>query len=211
MKTICVIGDIVGSRDIPLRGVFQQKLKRTLAALNRERRDLLSPYTLTLGDEFQVLYRRADRLFPDLFRLQGCIYPERARFSIGVGLLNTPLNRKAALGMDGPVFHGARDGIVEMKDAKGSTLFRVFGEEAGEGVAVNDVLDLISHSCRNWDRNRFDVQWMYMVGRRALDIARALKITDSAVYNNIQAGGLQTISALLKAISNSINQTVARS
>ena len=61
MNVVALIADIVDSRAIPERARFQRSLKTTLAAVNkRSRRSLLSPVTLTLGDEFQAVYPALD-------------------------------------------------------------------------------------------------------------------------------------------------------
>ena len=108
MKVIVVIADLVASRHVPQRTVFQRKLARVLAKASREAEALASPFTLTLGDEFQAVYRGANTLFADVCGLMAEIHPVRARFALGVGELTTRINPEQALGMDGPVFHQAR-------------------------------------------------------------------------------------------------------
>ncbi|HPB66995.1 MAG TPA: SatD family protein [Spirochaetales bacterium] len=66
MKALCVIADLVDSRGIADRGRFQRGLKASLEALSSRRgARLLSPYTITLGDEFQALYRDSGTLLAD--------------------------------------------------------------------------------------------------------------------------------------------------
>ena len=55
MNYISLIGDIVNSRGIKSRDTFQKKLDSELKKINKENPNLLSPYTLTLGDEFQAM------------------------------------------------------------------------------------------------------------------------------------------------------------
>jgi hypothetical protein len=90
---IVLIGDIVGSRDLDERSQIQRKLKRIFTLIKRKRSFLLSPYTITLGDEFQAVYGRAEYLFVDILNILSSIYPVKARFAIGIGGLKTPINR----------------------------------------------------------------------------------------------------------------------
>src|SRR4051812_44362234 len=114
MQAIAIIGDIVASKDPRRRDAFQRQLAKALAARNREKGSgLVSPYTITLGDEFQAVYRSARNLWTDIVTLLAEIHPVQARFALGVGDLTTRLNRRQALGMDGPAFHRTRAAITE--------------------------------------------------------------------------------------------------
>src|SRR4051794_22304060 len=85
MKVIAIIGDIVASKALQRRAAFQRRLAATLAATNRANAALASPYTITLGDEFQAVYRSADRLWIDVVEILAAIHPVEARFALGVG------------------------------------------------------------------------------------------------------------------------------
>jgi len=117
MKYLVVIGDVVASRDLPVRAQFQRRLKQALQALNGRRKALASAYTLTLGDEFQAVYRDAGTAFADVFALQAELAPVQARFALAVGEIVTPINPAQAIGMDGPAFHRAR-ALLETLKAK---------------------------------------------------------------------------------------------
>ncbi len=87
-----------------------------LAKLSSRRRDVLaSPYTLTLGDEFQALYSTVQGVAADLIQLILLARPARIRIALGWGRIETRINRKQALGMDGPAFHAARDGMNALR------------------------------------------------------------------------------------------------
>jgi hypothetical protein len=101
------------------RPAFQRRLRRTLEARKAERRSgdqsaatedavrdmaakgawtaaLVSPGTLTLGDEFQVLLRRASGRLLDLLRISADLYPEQMRFALALGEIDTAINPPAA-------------------------------------------------------------------------------------------------------------------
>ncbi len=88
------------------RAGLQKSLLGVLARLNKSHAgSLLSPFTLTLGDEFQALLPDASALWRMIANIQAELHPVRVRFGIGVGEIVTEINREAALGMDGPAFH----------------------------------------------------------------------------------------------------------
>ena len=207
---ICVIGDVVGSRSLESeqeRGELQIKLETCLAQLNQNQESLVSPYTITLGDEFQVVLNDASQLFADFWLIQHAIFPIKIRFSIGTGGLSTQINTKQALGMDGPAFHAARFGINELRKKGG--LFRWTSQSTVPYPWVNLALDLISHNSITWKRKRLLVLHELLIEKKNVEqIARKIGASKVAAYKNIQAGALKTIVLLSNEISSLINQSV---
>jgi hypothetical protein len=208
VNVICVIGDVVGSRSVRDRSHLQAQLQGALDAVNRARRKLLiSPCTITLGDEFQAVYRSADSLFSDFWMIMHELYPVKLRFSVGVGPLTTPLNRQRAIGMDGPAFYAARAGLTELKDS-GFT-YRITDASAALPQWVNLTLDLISHESAGWKKTRLAVLHELLEERAPREAAAAVKLTEAAIYKNIRSGALRTIKALLGEITAAIGERVA--
>jgi hypothetical protein len=198
MDFIGVVADIVASRAETNRRQVQMKLVDVLEELNRERGDVLaSPYTVTLGDEFQALYHAPFGLFADLWRISAALHPTRARYSVALGALVTPVNREQALGMDGPVFHIARDGIEQAKKLK--AMFRIGGAITNLEL-INDALMLISHLARDWNSNRMAIEADLSLGKPVKEIAERVGISESGVYKNINAAALDTITAITRGI-----------
>ncbi|HFE63174.1 MAG TPA: hypothetical protein ENK14_02015 [Caldithrix sp.] len=207
MKIIALIGDILSSREVPERNELQQKLDRTLSQVNRSNPALLSPYTITLGDEFQAVYRNADSLFEDIWQIMLGIFPQKIRFSIAVGTLSTPINRRQAIGMDGPAFHFAREGIQQLK--KTSYLFKLSGEAFPEQELINYSLNLISADVNNWEKNRMQILVGLLLGKKRKDLAEQLGISNVAVYKNIRAGALEAIIGIGRESAKLINRELA--
>ena len=195
---IGLIADIVASRNEINRHRLQEKLADVLEGMNRERVDVLvSPYTITLGDEFQALYCKPFGIFADLWRISAALHPTRVRYSVALGELTTPINREQALGMDGPVFHIARDGIEQAKKLK--TMFR-FGGAIADLELMNDSLMLISHLAHDWNSNRLTIEADLSAGKPVKEIAEHVGISESAVYKNINAAALDTITEITRGI-----------
>lgn len=206
MNYISLIGDIVNSRGIKSRDTFQKKLDSELKKINKENPNLLSPYTLTLGDEFQAVYGKADNLFIDIWKLMIGLHPQKVRFALGVGTLTTPVNPKRAIGMDGPAFHYARSGISELK--KTPYLMKIEGQNIKHLSLMNNTLFLISQVSGGWGLNRFQVLNGLLQGWASNKIASSLGISAVAVYKNIKAGSLDLIIDLQKEISNVLNEVL---
>lgn len=204
MQVIALIGDVVRSRRVSNRRGLQARLSRALGEVSRNNRCLASPYTLTLGDEFQAVYRRADRVVADILDLLVSIHPVQARFSLGVGSLSTPINPEQALGMDGPAFHRARAAMEALKREKG--LWRIAAEPVETWRPVNHVLAYVGHHAGGWDRNRLRILRQRLDGVPVVQMVEAVGISKVAIHKNIRVAALDDVAA----ICHDLTQALAR-
>src|SRR5690606_12661524 len=181
MKRIAVIADIVSSKRIKNRAEVQKKLQSAFRRINKNS-SVISPYTITLGDEFQAVYDKADFLFKDIWQIIYSVHPVKIRFSIGVGEISTRINRKQAIGMDGPAFYNARKGLEELKNT--GYLLNIIFEESNNTEICRQSLYLISHFAENWKETRVKILTMLHEGLMPKEIASRMAVTDKAVYKN---------------------------
>ncbi|MCJ7626449.1 MAG: SatD family protein [Anaerolineaceae bacterium] len=203
-KVVVLIGDVVGSRKIHERDAFDNILSETLDILNCQNPHILSPYTITIGDEIQAVFSRADDLLSDVISIMAAIHPQKMRFSFGIGTLINPVNPIRAIGMDGPAFHDARDGIMALK--KTTNLLAIDGVDIPRIHLLRQMLFLISHRMRKWHKTRFQVMAMLQRGTPVKEIAALLDVSDQAVYKNIQTGALEVINELFIEIEAILNE-----
>lgn len=202
MKYLVLIGDIVASRELPARAQFQRRLKGVLQTLNGRRKTLVSPYTLTLGDEFQAVYRDAETVFADAFAVLAEIAPVQARFALAVGEIVTPINPAQAIGMDGPAFHRARARLEQLKADR-----RLLGVEGGAGAWTLPAaaLAVLSGQMEGWRANRFGLFARILAGEPAGELAKRTGITPRAVNKNIRAADLDEWKRILDEITRLLN------
>jgi hypothetical protein len=206
MQVIAVIGDIVASKGLAQRSVFQRRLSKALDQTSGGARHLASPYTITLGDEFQAVYRKAEMLFADAFAIMAEIHPVRIRLAFGIGELTTRINPTQALGMDGPAFHEARAALIALKDNE--RLLRIGGQPGDAWVLANHILNLLSHQVRRWSRNRLLVTAGLLRGRAVKEIEAGLQISRVAVYKNIRAAALDDVVGICQELERALNQAL---
>jgi hypothetical protein len=216
MPYLALIGDLVDSKNVSRRGDSQKKLSAALKRINdRKPRPVESPYTITLGDEFQAVYRTADTLFLDIFSIMAEMHPVGIRFGVGLGELTTPINAKQALGMDGPAFHRARAVITELK--KSGYLLGVQGEPAPQGRAYdpwglfNHLFNFVSHKVGRWERNRLHILAGLLANQPVAEIEEELEVSKVAVYKNINAAALDELAGLCNHISRFLNAELKKS
>lgn len=212
MQYLALIGDIVNSKGEANRGDLQRKLTTALKRISERKPKLASPYTITLGDEFQAVYKSADNLFRDIFSIMAEVAPTGVRFGIGVGELTTAINPKQALGMDGPAFHRARDSITILK--KSGYLIRLQGspppqedkETYDHWKLLNHLLNFVSHKVGTWEPNRLRIMAGLLDGQSVAELERELGVSNVAVYKNINAGPLDELLGLCHEITHLLNR-----
>lgn len=205
MTCLVIIGDVIASRHLPARAQFQRRLRGLLQSLNQRRKGLASPYTLTLGDEFQAVYRTADTCLADILALMAEIAPVRARFAVGVGEIVTPINPAQAIGMDGPAFHRARELLTSLKAQR--RLLGVAGAPGGAlGAAlVQASLAVLSGQVEGWRPNRLKLLARLLSGESTGELAKHTGITTRAVNKNIYAADLDEWKRLLDEVTRLLN------
>jgi hypothetical protein len=207
MTAIALIADLVASKRVPQRATLQKRLAKTLQAVSAGNPTLASPYTITLGDEFQAVYRRADRVVADLLTIMHEIHPVRARFAIGVGALTTAINPKQALGMDGPAFHRARAAMDVMKHE--GTVLRVGAEPAVDWALINHVLAYLGHQTARWDANRFAILRERFGEVPVAEMVEELGISKAAVHKNIRVAALDEVAAICHELTAALSRALA--
>ena len=211
---IVLIGDLVGSKELGNkdRKKYQSVLSNEISRINEESNSIVSPLTITLGDEFQAVYKDMAALLADSWSIMAELHPVRVRFSIGIGDIYTPINSEQALGMDGPAFHSARDGMDEIKES-GSTYSISLGSVENQPETSRSLVALVNHSLmflssemENWKKTRFRILTMLNDGVSVKEIAEKIGISESAVYKNREEGHLN----LFLDIKNSIGENINR-
>ncbi|HEX9740343.1 MAG TPA: SatD family protein, partial [Ignavibacteriaceae bacterium] len=185
MKKLVLIGDIVASKRIKNRKEIQKKLQNLFKSFNNNK-EIISPFTITLGDEFQAVFSKADNIFKYLWEVLFVIYPVQVRFSFGIGDITTSINTVQAIGMDGPAFYNAREGLTELKQK--AFQFNLVHNDEKKIMLIKQVLFLLSHLTSGWKESRFKILSLLYDDMSVFEVAKKMKISDKAVYKNIDAG-----------------------
>ena len=207
MPYLVLIGDLIASRQSQNRKDLQNRLATILAKLNGRMPKPVSPYTLTLGDEFQAVFDAADHVFDDIVQIMAALHPDQVRFSLGLGNITTELNLEQSLGMDGPAFYLAREGIDRLKDS--GDLLHLGGLPENCALLAEGSLRLLSQRIQRWEANRFAILHGLLVGDPVKTIATELSVSEQAVYKNIRSGGLEAVIQVLSSLTKILNNCLA--
>jgi hypothetical protein len=207
MQYAALIGDFIQSRTLANRSEVQRRLAAVCAELNteRDRLGLVSPLTITLGDEFQAVFGAADRLWECALRIEAAMEPVAIRFAMGLGIISTDIQHDTALGMDGPAFHRARAAMEQLK--KTDARYRLSGLGHDE-VFINAALELIAHNRQKWRAPRVITLANILQGKTVKEISQVTQSTEQAVYRNIRDGELDAIISIFASIAAKMTQVL---
>jgi predicted DNA-binding protein YlxM (UPF0122 family) len=184
-RCIAIIGDIIGSRDLgSQRSYAQKKLFLFLDEINKRYRDaIISTFTVTAGDEFQGLICKGD-LIPDFIWYLESSLKYRVRLGIGCGRLSTQL-QPVAIGMDGPVWHAAREGIEDaLKNSKYGGVFKGFNDK--DEILLNGFARILHAQRKRLTEKQVRIIDLLRDGLNQIEVAEKLKITRQAVSHHVK-------------------------
>ena len=199
---IAVIGDIIKSKSIVNRGEVQMQLKSVLDKVNRDYADALaSKFTLTLGDEFQGVFRSGNNFLRLLDEITFSLKPVELRFGIGIGSLKTGLDPNASLGADGPAYWNARKAIE--KAHKNNDYGRANIELCADGEQelvelVNQILKLTAFQASGWRESQFVIYRLILeqgikdpAQINHQELAEMLDIQPSSLTRRFESSGIK--------------------
>lgn len=139
---VVVIGDIVGSRQLPDRAVAQDRLREAVAAFNaKSEYELAAPLEVTGGDEIKTILEDPVVCVDVITQLSEALHPMAMAWGVGRGPITTSWVPDVG-NLDGPCFHLARQaseeasndgiwarahGFTPLDDRVLGTLFRLMG------------------------------------------------------------------------------------
>jgi hypothetical protein len=114
-----LMGDVIGSRKLPAVKLHEQ-MKALLSACNKDlKAAILSPYTTTLGDEFQGIATSSRATLESVFYLEDTRmrrqYDFEIRYVVLYGEIETAINREIAYGMMGAGLSRARELLTDKR------------------------------------------------------------------------------------------------
>lgn len=162
MWATILMGDVKGSGNHdPI--LLANALKNLVAAANADcRAKILSPLTITLGDEFQGLCHSVDDAVDVVLELDHLLLTSdhefRMRFIVLEGMIDTPINRDTAYGMLGRGLSEARKRISDKAADRANTQFQLADPKQQRTLSL--VFEVIDEA---WDLPA------YQKNRRILD------------------------------------------
>jgi hypothetical protein len=189
---VAFIADVVASRRIAgtARRTLQKRIGDTLDAVNQRFAGAIAAgFVITIGDEFQGLLRSPE-VIPDLLRLLERELPDiQLRVGFGRGTLDTEL-RDTALGMDGPVWHRAREAIetAKAKDHLGG-VFAGFRDD--DDLTLNGLARLLYLVRSRLTAKQRLILDELLAGHTQMEVARRRRVSKQVVSKQAGVAGFE--------------------
>jgi hypothetical protein len=203
LSYLALMGDLVGSREVPDRAGLQRRLTELLSDLNERYRPWLeAPLRVVRGDEFQGLFRAPHLLIPVITTIEDRMHPVRVTFGAGWGALSTdPGSDVGAL--DGPAFHRCRDALEEAR--RQGEWARTRGLGTSLDALVTAHLSLLAAVRSRWT----DTQRGYVRAARSSlqrEVAEAYGVSESTVSKSLSAARFPVVLAGEHALTNFLQE-----
>ena len=152
-----LMGDVVGSGKLNSKKLYQE-LRTILSACNHDlKSEILSPYTTTLGDEFQGIANSLRSIVRSIFRLEYLRMKHQYKFTFRYvahyGEIETEINREIAYEMIGPGLTHTR-GLLNEK-GRGQKRFLFDLPDHMLGKILTRLGDVIVGLADRWDRKDY--------------------------------------------------------
>lgn len=193
-------------------------MMRFCCSLNTEvndvfRDEVASKFIITIGDEFQGLLKRPDKVMDICRIIKTKMHPVRFRISIGIGDIYTEINPELSIGADGPAYHIARDNIEVMKKAEQGYVNPDYSMLVGcesenpDGDLINGALAGLTYIENGWSVKQMEViQALDAEGVSQRDLAEKLGIAQSSVQRRVKSSGYYTYRYIEDEIQKKINR-----
>lgn len=203
MLYCAIIGDIIGSRKLEDRQHVQKKFLAMAKKANRlYEPEIASPFTVTIGDEFQVLLKCLHITPKIIEHVKREMAPVELVFGVGIGEVVTDINPTLAIGMDGPAFHFARKAIEQAKKKRPKIIYK--SDFAGMGMITS--LNYFIESCTERRTKRQKQVLEYLSQNFTQEaIADKLGIKQQSVFDIIKLSYLSEIEDAKRTISLYLN------
>jgi len=180
-----IIGDMVQSRNLNDRQKVQEAFGSALKnAQKTYGQGIVSPLTLTIGDEFQAVLDRAQDFFAIINHLEESLPDIRFRYGLGVGEISTALNRKAAIGMDGPAFHFARQALEQARQMKRRFVFVCASPKIQARIDL--FFNWIDTITAGWSKEKLQILHLSQLRLKQKEVAAKIGISQPAVSQHMR-------------------------
>lgn len=212
---IVIIGDIINSRKIEKRGEVQERLKEILRDVNEKyNADIVAPFMITLGDEFQGLLHNGRNALKIVEELRSKLYPIRIRVGIGIGSVSTKLEQIETREIDGPCYYSARNAIDYLKknenryhSDEAETRIEIEDDSAGAANIMNTVFSLMSVIEKNWTERQRTIIYDFALHQDGQEkCAARLEIAQSSVQRGLTNGNYYAYAKAMDTINNILGE-----
>lgn len=204
MNHYVLMADVIGSRETD-QALTMREFKQLTSHVNQvHRASLLSPLTITLGDEFQGISKNLAKSIALLFALEEFIierkFALKLRYVLVNGPIDTPINHDIAYGMLGDGLTHAREMLGTLK--KDKSRFYIELPDKKRQHALNEAMYVCQEIIDAWDVEKdFYVVAKFLRHHDYKDVADELEKTRSQIWKREKTLNIRSYFALKSVIT----------
>lgn len=211
-KLLAIIGDIIDSKNIKNRNKVQNKLNRVLKKMNKDYKEyIVSQWTITLGDEFQVLIKPNIEIFKMLDYISYKMDPVNIRFGLGFGEIYTDIQYERSIGSDGPAYWNAREAIsiIHQNNYYGNSKISFKSENENDDI-LNNLIYYTDWMRENWTRTQKEILYtlleddIYDENFKQKPLVKKIGVSKSSISRRVSSSGIQLYLASRNSIAKEI-------
>ena len=177
-----LMADIINSSQYELKTLklFRKKIDQINANYK-----LISPLTITLGDEFQgittSLYQAVDIIFELEQELLAEGSPFKLRYSLGYGRILTPINSDIAHGMYGEALTATRYALESLKHYKRKRFLFLLPNKEYQ-LIFNNLFYVYQSFIDNWKTKDYELVTLFHQTHDYKDVAKSLGKSNDQIW-----------------------------
>lgn len=203
MKYYIIMADVVRSREYSQIELYE-KLKSLVEYVNSSfSKKLLSPLTVTLGDEFQGVVKSLKDASELLFFMEEHLatnsYGFKLRYVICYGDIDTPLNKLNSMGMLGAGLTNARKLLNESKKSK--IRFQILLEDSIKNEILSNCFLIYQELIDKW-YNRKDIDHIASINQE-MDykvVSAKLNVSRSQIWKKYNTLNFKSLFAIKRIV-----------
>jgi len=185
-----LMADIISSRKEKPSELLSD-FKRLIGFINKKwSKEILSPLTITLGDEFQCVINTIENGLKIIFDIEEQIIKDnlnfKLRYVLNYGEIDTQINKKVAHEMLGSGLFQTREKLNELKTSKNR--FKIILEHNQNAQEVlNELFKLYENYVDNWKQNELHIVKEFIQNKHYKEVAKILNMNISSSWKRYKS------------------------
>ncbi|MEK8179541.1 SatD family protein [Flavobacterium buctense] len=171
-----------------------------------QRNNIISPLTITLGDEFQAIIDTVENAVNIIIEIEEFILSKglsfKLRYVLNFGKVETQINRQIAYEMLGKGLTDARKELNNLKNSESRFLIKLKKEEWRVEKMLNDTFRIFQYFIDSWKINEYKIVSDFIIHDDYKTIANKFEINRSTAWRRRKSLNIEEFETLKKIIYN---------
>jgi hypothetical protein len=168
---------------------------------------IISPLTITLGDEFQGLLNNIEEVLEIILKIEEMIIKEKygfkLRYVVHYGNIETAINTKRAYEMLGPGLTKTREKLEDLK--KTNQRFDIETSSKSQSIILTESFKIFQTIVDKWDLNDYELANAFIELKDYSEVAKKLKKDRSLMWRREKTLNMDNYFSIKNIIQESIN------